>query len=25
VACALDLPQDTTVSEFTVGPARQPW
>lgn len=25
VAYALDLPEDTTVSEFTVGPARQPW
>lgn len=25
VAYALDLPDDTTVSEFTVGPARQPW
>lgn len=25
VAYALDLPQDTTVSEFTVGPANQPW
>ena len=25
VAFALDLPEDTTVSEFTVGPARQPW
>lgn len=25
VAFALDLPDDTTVSEFTVGPTRQPW
>ena len=25
VAFALDLPEDTTVSEFTVGPAKQPW
>ncbi|MBO0904271.1 SDR family oxidoreductase [Jiella sonneratiae] len=25
VAYALDLPADTTVSEFTVGPASQPW
>jgi len=25
VAFALDLPQDTTVNEFTVGPANQPW
>ncbi len=25
VAYALDMPEDTTVSEFTVGPARQPW
>jgi NADP-dependent 3-hydroxy acid dehydrogenase YdfG len=25
VAYALDLPDDTTVSEFTVGPAKQPW
>ena len=25
VAFALDMPEDTTVSEFTVGPARQPW
>jgi len=25
VAYALDLPEDTTVSEFTVGPAKQPW
>ena len=25
VAFALDLPEDTTVNEFTVGPARQPW
>ena len=22
---ALDLPEDTTVNEFTVGPANQPW
>ena len=22
---ALDMPEDTTVNEFTVGPARQPW
>lgn len=25
IAYALDLPEDTTVSEFTVGPANQPW
>lgn len=25
VAFALDLPDDTTVNEFTVGPASQPW
>lgn len=25
VAFALDLPDDTTVNEFTVGPANQPW
>lgn len=25
VAYALDLPADTTVNEFTVGPANQPW
>ncbi len=25
VAFALDLPADTTVNEFTVGPASQPW
>jgi NADP-dependent 3-hydroxy acid dehydrogenase YdfG len=25
VAYALDMPEDTTVSEFTVGPAKQPW
>lgn len=25
VAYALDLPEDTTVSEFTVGPTKQPW
>ncbi|CCB67131.1 MULTISPECIES: SDR family oxidoreductase [unclassified Hyphomicrobium] len=25
VAFALDMPADTTVSEFTVGPAKQPW
>jgi len=25
VAFALNLPDDTTVSEFTVGPANQPW
>jgi len=25
VAFALDLPADTTVNEFTVGPANQPW
>jgi len=25
VAFALDLPDDTTVNEFTVGPAAQPW
>jgi len=25
VAYALDLPGDTTVNEFTVGPANQPW
>ncbi|WP_460275030.1 SDR family oxidoreductase [Celeribacter sp. ULVN23_4] len=25
VSFALDLPEDTTVNEFTVGPASQPW
>ncbi|MDS1135799.1 SDR family oxidoreductase [Nitratireductor indicus] len=25
VAFALDMPEDTTVNEFTIGPARQPW
>lgn len=25
VAFALDLPEDTTVNEFTIGPANQPW
>jgi NADP-dependent 3-hydroxy acid dehydrogenase YdfG len=25
VAFAIDLPNDTTVNEFTVGPANQPW
>jgi NADP-dependent 3-hydroxy acid dehydrogenase YdfG len=25
VAFAVDLPEDTTVNEFTVGPANQPW
>ena len=25
VAFALDLPEDTAVNEFTVGPAKQPW
>ncbi len=25
VAFALDMPEDTTVNEFTVGPANQPW
>ncbi|MBG21807.1 MAG: oxidoreductase [Rhizobiales bacterium] len=25
IAFALDMPEDTTVNEFTVGPARQPW
>lgn len=25
VAFAIDLPEDTTVNEFTVGPADQPW
>lgn len=25
VAFAIDLPEDTTVNEFTVGPASQPW
>ena len=25
VAFALDLPKDTTLNEFTVGPANQPW
>ncbi|TLP44214.1 MULTISPECIES: SDR family oxidoreductase [Cohaesibacter] len=25
VAFALDLPEDTTINEFTVGPANQPW
>jgi len=25
VAFAIDLPEDTTVNEFTVGPANPPW
>ncbi|MEZ5686363.1 MAG: hypothetical protein R3D78_10955 [Paracoccaceae bacterium] len=25
VAFAVDQPEDTTVNEFTVGPANQPW
>ena len=25
VAIAIDQPDDTTISEFTVGPANQPW
>ena len=25
VAFAIDQPEDTTISEFTVGPANQPW
>ncbi|POA82316.1 oxidoreductase [Pseudomonas sp. FW305-E2] len=25
VAFAIDLPEDTTVNEFTIGPANQPW
>ena len=25
VAFAIDQPEDTTISEFTVGPAKQPW
>lgn len=25
VTFAIDLPEDTTVNEFTVGPANQPW
>lgn len=25
VAFALDMPEDTTVSEFAVGPVKQPW
>jgi NADP-dependent 3-hydroxy acid dehydrogenase YdfG len=25
VAFAIDLPEDTTVNELTVGPANQPW
>ncbi|EKF74806.1 oxidoreductase [Alcanivorax hongdengensis A-11-3] len=25
VAFAMDMPEDTTVNEFTVGPANQPW
>lgn len=25
VAFAIDLPDDTTVNEFTIGPANQPW
>ena len=25
VAFALDQPEDTTINEFTVGPANQPW
>lgn len=25
VAMAIDMPEDTTINEFTVGPANQPW
>jgi len=25
VAFAIDQPEDTTINEFTVGPAKQPW
>ena len=25
VAFAMDQPEDTTINEFTVGPAKQPW
>ena len=25
VAYAIDLPEDTTVNEFTIGPSKQPW
>jgi NADP-dependent 3-hydroxy acid dehydrogenase YdfG len=25
VAFAIDLPEDTTVNEFTIGPSNQPW
>ena len=25
VAIAIDQPEDTTINEFTVGPADQPW
>jgi NADP-dependent 3-hydroxy acid dehydrogenase YdfG len=25
VAIAIDMPEDTTINEFTVGPANQPW
>ena len=25
IAFALDMPEDTTVNEFTVGPSKQPW
>ena len=25
VAFAIDQPEDTTINEFTVGPASQPW
>jgi hypothetical protein len=25
VAIAIDQPEDTTINEFTVGPANQPW
>jgi NADP-dependent 3-hydroxy acid dehydrogenase YdfG len=25
VAVAIDQPEDTTINEFTVGPANQPW
>jgi NADP-dependent 3-hydroxy acid dehydrogenase YdfG len=25
VAFAIDQPEDTTINEFTVGPANQPW
>ena len=25
IAVAIDQPEDTTINEFTVGPANQPW